>query len=149
MAPDTFEQQLDRAASAHGIDPGFWDIWGNYHHASKETKQAILRAMGVPAETPEELAQSAAEQGRREWERLLPPCIVAGDSEYLEAPLHVPAEHVGERARLTVRQEDGVVGNANSTFARCRMPVPPKWTAARGYAKRRAPRCVFRWDITN
>lgn len=109
MAPDTFEQQLDRAASARGIDPGFWDIWGKYHISSQETKQAILRAMGVPAGTPEELAQAAAGQARNEWERLLPPSIVAGDSEYIDVPLNVPAEHVGERARFTVRQEDGAV----------------------------------------
>jgi 4-alpha-glucanotransferase len=107
MAPHNFEQQLDRAASARGIDPGFWDIWGRYHPAPLETKVAILKAMGFEAGSPEELERSLAAQARREWDRLLPPAIVTLESEEAEFPLNIPAERLGEPAHITVRREDG------------------------------------------
>src|ERR1035437_9159601 len=107
MAPHTFEQLLDRAASSRGIEPGFWDIWGRYHTTAPEAKQAILRAMGFAADTPEELTRSLAAETRREWGRLLPPAIVAGESDAVELALNVPAESLGERARISILREDG------------------------------------------
>ncbi|MBZ5580728.1 MAG: 4-alpha-glucanotransferase [Acidobacteriia bacterium] len=111
MAPDTFEQLLGRAASARGIEPGFWDIWGHYHVTPPETKQAILRAMGHPAGGPEELERALAAQTKCEWERLLPPAVVTGESEFAELPLNIPAERLGERARFAVRREDGTTAD--------------------------------------
>ncbi|MGD0500166.1 MAG: 4-alpha-glucanotransferase [Bryobacteraceae bacterium] len=105
--PNGFDQLLDQAASSRGVDPGFWDIWGQYHATPPETKQAILQAMGVAAGSAEELGRSLANQTRREWGRLLPPAIVTGESDTTELPLHVPAEHLGERVRISVVREDG------------------------------------------
>jgi len=110
MAPETFEQQLTRAAAAHGIGPGFWDIWGRYHETTPATMQAILRAMGFPADTSEQLERSLAAEARREWERLLPPAIVTGESGFVEFALQAPAERlafamypVGLRMKLAPR----------------------------------------------
>ena len=55
MPSDRFEQLLDRAASLFGIDPDYWDIWGHRHFVETEVKQAILGALGVAANTAEEL----------------------------------------------------------------------------------------------
>ena len=107
MAPETFEQQLTRAAAAHGIGPGFWDIWGNYHQTPPATMQAILRAMGFPADTGEQLERSLAEEARGEWERLLPPAIVTGESDFVEFALQAPAERLGESVHIVIRREDG------------------------------------------
>ncbi len=116
MAPDTFEQLLDRAASARGIEPGFWDIWGHYHTTPPETTRAILRAMGLPAESPDELEHSLAAQTKREWERLMPPAVVAGESDHAEVQVNVPAERLGERAHFTVRREDGTTAEFDVTL---------------------------------
>ena len=51
--PDTFEQLLDRAAAQSGIEPGYWDIWGRYHHTTTAAKQAILEALGTAAANPD------------------------------------------------------------------------------------------------
>ena len=107
MAPETFEQQLSRAAAAHGIGPGFWDIWGHYHETTPATMQAILRNMGFPADTAEQLERSLAAETRREWERLLPPAIVTGESDYVEFAMQAPAERLGESAHIAIRREDG------------------------------------------
>ena len=58
MPSETFEQRLDRAASLFGIEPAYWDIWGRQHFTSAKAKQAILRAVGMAADTPEELERS-------------------------------------------------------------------------------------------
>ncbi|HUP03065.1 MAG TPA: 4-alpha-glucanotransferase [Bryobacteraceae bacterium] len=107
MAPDSFEELLDRAAASRGIDPGFWDIWGQYHHTTPEAKRAILGAMGLPAGTEDELRKSMAAAQRREWGRLLPPVVVTGESDAVELALNVPAESLGTRAHITVTPEEG------------------------------------------
>src|ERR1039457_2933250 len=103
MPSDSFEQLLDRAASWYGIDGGYWDILGNYHTTSVAAKQAILRALGVAADSAADLEQALAALARLEWERLLPPAVVAGESGPVELPLHVPAESLAGRARFVGR----------------------------------------------
>jgi 4-alpha-glucanotransferase len=107
MASESFHQILDRASSLYGIEPEFWDIWGKHHVTSDETKCAILRSMGLNVDSAEGLARSLAEGDRREWERLLPPCLVVSENARLPLPLTVPAECLGETVHVTVRHEDG------------------------------------------
>ena len=107
MPAANFDELLDRAAAQHGIDSGFWDIWGRYHQTPAAVKQALLGAMGVAAGNAEELELALADQTRREWERLAPPTVVIGVSDHTELPLNVPAEMLGETAAITVRHEDG------------------------------------------
>jgi len=107
MPPETFEQLVDRAAAAFGIEPGYWDIWGKYHSTSVRVKQAILGAMGIPASTSEQLEEALAVRSRREWERLLPPSLVVSESAPAELPVNIPAELLGQTAAATLRREDG------------------------------------------
>jgi len=107
MPSETFDQLLDRVAAQCGIDPGYWDIWGRYHANPREAKQAILRAMGMVADDMESLQQSLAERTRREWERMLPPVVVASESQDGTLELSVPAESLGERAQFWICREDG------------------------------------------
>ena len=110
MPSETFEQLLDRAASWYGIDGAFWDIFGHYHTTSVAAKQAILRALGVAADSAADLERALAALGRHEWERLLPPAVVAPETGPVVLPLHVAAEGLGTRAHFTVRREDGESG---------------------------------------
>lgn len=107
MPSETFEQQLERAASVCGIEPGYWDIWGRRHATTTEGRQTILRAMGVAAGNREELEHSLAERARRDWQRLLPPSIVTAESPAADLSLNVPVESLGLRAHITVRRETG------------------------------------------
>jgi 4-alpha-glucanotransferase len=107
MPLESFEQLLDRAAAAYGIEPEYWDIWGRHHVTGAPAKQALLAGMGIAAGNAGELGRSLAEIARCEWQRLLPPSIVAGEAEFAELPLNVPVDCLGERARFTVRREDG------------------------------------------
>ncbi len=107
MSPASFEQQLDRAAALCGIEPGFWDIWGRYHSTPASAKQAILGALGIAAADSAGLERSLAARTRREWERLLPPAVVAREGEAAELALSVPADALGETARFHIEREDG------------------------------------------
>ena len=107
MASDSFDVLLDRAASWFGIDGGFWDIFGNRHTTSVATKQSILRALGVAADSASDLERALAALARHEWEWLVPPVVVAGDAGPVELPLQIPAEQLGSRAHFTVWREDG------------------------------------------
>src|ERR1035441_4623755 len=107
MPSDSFEQLLDRTASWFGIDGGFWDIFGDYHTTSVAAKQAILRALGVAADSAADLEQALGALARNEWERLRGAAVVAGENGPMEVPLHVPADSLGQRACFVVRREDG------------------------------------------
>ena len=52
-------------------------IGGGRHTTSAAAKQAILRALGVAADSAADLERSLAALQRHEWERLLPPAVVA------------------------------------------------------------------------
>jgi 4-alpha-glucanotransferase len=112
MPSESFEQMLDRAASANGIGPGYWDIWGRYHATTMEAKQVILRAKGIDASSAEALERSLAALARHEWERLLPPCVVARQTGEVELPLNVPADSQDATARILIREEEGRVSES-------------------------------------
>ena len=107
MPSDSFEQLLDRAASSFGIGAEFWDIFGHRHVTSADAKKSILGALGVAADSQESLERSLAALARLEWERLLPPAVVASKTGSIELPLCVPSDLLGQAARFTVTCEDG------------------------------------------
>ncbi len=107
MNSEQYEVLLDRAADLWGVDPQYWDIWGNRHITPPETKRAILGALGVPAGNAAELAEGLELRARKEWTRLLPAVLVVSESQPLEFPLNAPAEEAGASARCEVRREDG------------------------------------------
>jgi len=107
MPAGTFEQLLDRAASLFGIGSAYYDIWGRQHFTTVETKQAILRALGLPVDGAEELEHALAALERGQWERLLPPAIVTVESDEVELSVNVPADTLGHRARFAIRLEEG------------------------------------------
>jgi 4-alpha-glucanotransferase len=70
-------------------------------------KQAILHALGVAAGDLAGLQHSLAMLSRREWESLIPPAVVADESDEIEFPLNLPVDRVGEPTRISVVREDG------------------------------------------
>ena len=89
MAFSTYDEALDRAAETWGIQPDYWDIFGNRHVTSPQTKRAILESLGIPADTKEGLEQALEEKTRAEWSRLLPPCVVVSENQGRENSLSI------------------------------------------------------------
>jgi hypothetical protein len=53
-------EPLTRLAAAHGVATDYWDWQGRHAPISAETIVAVLAALGVPADTPEEVEASCA-----------------------------------------------------------------------------------------
>ena len=77
MISDQHAKALARAAELWKITPDYWDIWGKKHVTKPETVQALLQGMGIAAGSAEEVNRAIDDRRRREWLRLLPPCVVA------------------------------------------------------------------------
>jgi 4-alpha-glucanotransferase len=107
MPLENFDQLLDSAATALGIEGGYWDIWGNHHTTPATVKQAILASIGVAADSPESLIRALTDRTRRQWARLLTPVVVVSESQPRWLSIQVPAESLDESARVTVRRENG------------------------------------------
>ncbi len=103
---ESYEQALDRAARIWGIEPEYGDTWGRLHTTTPATKKGILKAMGVPAGNREELDRAIEGRLWNEWNRLLPPVAVLGEtgkSFWINVP--VPLE--GLAAEIEIRWEGG------------------------------------------
>ncbi len=125
-ADNRYNDALGRAAELWGIEPQFWDIWGRLHVTSAETKQAILRAMGVAVDGAEQLEQAISHRRERAQTRVVPPCVVL--SETLR-PRQFPAR-IAEAASVEIRHEDGTVDQYPAP-AGAFLPLPE--TLALGY----------------
>jgi 4-alpha-glucanotransferase len=107
MPSATYDEALDRAAETWGIQPDYWDIWGQHHITPPETKRAILASLGIRADTKEELDHALDHRFRDESSRVLPPCVVISENQSpRELAVHLPAELGEMDARVVLKLED-------------------------------------------
>lgn len=98
---------IDRLAELVGIEPFYFDIWGNRRDTSRETKCALLAAMGVGVGSEAEVAGSLREAEERPWRRLLPPVLVVLEGEEPQVPVAVPEDAADAVLRWTLIGETG------------------------------------------
>ena len=67
---------LNRLCEHKGIALAYWDIWGKRHLVSKQTRRALLTAMGVEAGDDPAARQALEACDEAEWRRTLPPVQV-------------------------------------------------------------------------
>lgn len=67
---------LDRLCALSGIEPEYFDIWGNRHVTSEETKRALLAAMHIEANSAADLEHAVDECDAQSWRSLLAPVQV-------------------------------------------------------------------------
>jgi 4-alpha-glucanotransferase len=117
MESENYTQLLDQAARLWRIDPEYWDIWGRKHITSDETKRAILKGLGVHADTAASLRMSVEAHRRREWTCLAPPCLVVTQNTTVELPLHATADLALETAHVEIREETGATHSLEFALA--------------------------------
>ena len=135
LPSETLEAALDRAAALWGILPEYWDIFGRHHPTPPAVKQAILRSMGVPADTREGIDQAIEGRMWRCWSRPLPPTLVMGESDRPEMEVRLPEGSDHHELRLEVDWENG------ETSA---LTLTPRDLPERGTAELRGRRFVCR-----
>ena len=85
-----YEQIIHECAGLYGIQPDYYDIWGQHHQVSVASKLALLKAMHVPTD-PAAMAQTVHEHKQRDGSRLLPPVLVVRvDRQPVQVPLTLP-----------------------------------------------------------
>ncbi len=96
---------LDRLARAAGIAPDWYDIAGERHLVSPETKSALLVDMGFPAHNSGEARESLTRLADDHDRRTLPWSLVARSGEPLKVRL--PLIDGRAPAALRIEREDG------------------------------------------
>src|SRR5512132_4173402 len=117
-------EPLTRLAAAHGVATDYWDWQGRHAPISAETIVAVLAALGVPADTPEEVEASLRDVGDRFWRRTLPATLVTREGWAPWIYVHVPD---GTAVRLTIDLEDGREWEVRQVH----HLVPPRWVDER------------------
>jgi hypothetical protein len=84
MAGKDISKKIAALGCLCGITSQYWDNFGHRHRTSQATYRALLRAMGVDWEDPENLDQEIARRRLGPWGALLEPVE-------LLAPAPVPA----------------------------------------------------------
>ncbi|MGZ8409741.1 MAG: 4-alpha-glucanotransferase, partial [Hyphomicrobium sp.] len=100
-------EALDCLANMAGLEPQYWDIWGNLHTASDDTKRTVLGAMGIAAEDDAAVEASIRHMEERSWQRPLPPVLVVRKDESLKIPLSLLAEFASTEFCCDVLEEGG------------------------------------------
>ena len=100
-------ESLDRLVALAGIQPEYWDIWGNYHGIDDSAKRNILAALRLPAGDEASTTASIRQLAERDWRRLLPPLAAAWEGQSPELLLALPAERAAESLALRLIEESG------------------------------------------
>lgn len=84
---------IDELAGLCGIVPEYWDIFGNKHITSYETKRAILRSMGLKIDSEGDIRNEIDKIKNRPWNRFLEPVkVITEKDQPFRIPIHVFVE---------------------------------------------------------
>lgn len=81
---------LQRLAALKGVSTEFWDFHGKHRVTSAATIRTALGALGVPAETDDELRESLAEHELAPWREVLPDSVVVRRGRESRLSVYVP-----------------------------------------------------------
>ena len=82
-------ESLVRLARAHGVAPEFEAFAGGTQQVAAGTLVAVLAALGVDASSPERVEVALRHAQDAPWRRVLPPVVVARQSQEVQVPVHV------------------------------------------------------------
>lgn len=97
---------ISELASHYGVVDCFFDLSGQNHVASQDTKRALLEAMGLDLSGTEGL-QAALEQKHQEQIAVLPPTMVMIKGADMTLPVQLPDSLQATEAAWTVLLESG------------------------------------------
>ena len=102
MKTPSSDEMIDELSEICGILPEYYDIFGHKKVTSLETQKAILKAMNINLDSPEEMKQEIEKRRERSWKSFVDPVMVISENEQpLAIPVYVPVEE-GEERRLTL-----------------------------------------------
>ncbi|MBI4756181.1 MAG: 4-alpha-glucanotransferase [Betaproteobacteria bacterium] len=102
------DHHLKRLCQDCGIADGYHDIWGTWHETPRETRLALLEALGeLPADDDDAQARLEARIDAR-WQRVMEPVLVwRCDQPPPPLLLHLPAHRMEEGIHWELTEEGG------------------------------------------
>ncbi len=132
-----YEEYIDELSFLCGIVPEYYDITGNLHRTSSETKRAILSAMGINIDSPESVGEELKKRRLGPWLDMIEPVHVLSINEYpLRIPLYLPVEEGLDKKvsiGLTVSDERG--GKRELFSSCCEHVIEERWIDGKRYIK--------------
>ncbi|MEO6822341.1 MAG: 4-alpha-glucanotransferase [Candidatus Nanopelagicales bacterium] len=101
---DTVDDRLAALADAYGVATEYVDHGKMLRHVSAATVRGVLTALGVSAQSTEQVEQSLSQRRLEPWRRTLPPVLVLRQGADIAVPVHVPH---GTGVRVAVELEGG------------------------------------------
>lgn len=105
--PEIQVRLLYHLARLYGVEPVYYDGMGRYQQAPVDSLLAILRVLGAPVETLEDVPGALREFRQRQWQRCCEPIVVAWDGEPAHLELSLPADREGGLADCRLELENG------------------------------------------
>ncbi len=97
-----YDELIEQLSGICGIVPEYWDIFGNRHVASIDTKKAILKAMKIDVDSTESLEAALVREQCKPWCRFIEPVkVLSVNAQPLTIAVYVPVNE-GEERRLTI-----------------------------------------------
>ncbi len=104
MTFHSYEDALNHAAQQCGIEPEFWDIFGNRHVASTETKRTIVEALGMDAGSQAGIEGALRTGNETSASDLIERCRVASVNQQ---PVRLPVHGGDGKFEAKLKREDG------------------------------------------
>jgi 4-alpha-glucanotransferase len=127
---------IDRLARLRGIGDAYHDYRGELQYFSRETKTALLRAMGSAVDDPAALAAELSRLEVERWRKLLP-AVAASNGTWIGVDLNIAARDFGTTFVWTVNLENGELRSGVRSTADCpeiwRGEVEGSWITRRRF----------------
>ncbi len=98
---------VEQLAEMKNISSDYIDAWGNEAYVSKESKAAMLAAMGYDVENETNLARQIDEEKVKYWSNPLDPVLVVKSKESIVLDARLPEALANQVLKYTVKLEDG------------------------------------------
>jgi 4-alpha-glucanotransferase len=98
---------LHRLARLYGIQPAYYDMERHRHQASVEALLLVLRSLGAPVASLQDVPSAWRERWQAVWQRPLEPVAVAWDGEPLLVEVRLPSNIADSALNCQLRLESG------------------------------------------
>lgn len=105
------DEIINELAELCGIIPEYWDIFGNKHITTIETKKAILKAMKLDIDSDESIKKNIDAKKTYPWNRFIEPIkVISVNEQPFKISIYAPVEE-GEEGEIyiswIIRNEEG------------------------------------------
>jgi 4-alpha-glucanotransferase len=108
---NSYEDLIAELAGLCGIVPEYYDIYGNKHIISPETRKAVLKAMNLRTGSFDEVRDEVEERRVAEWRNFVAPVkVISVNEQPMTFQVFIPLEESDEEGlqmSLRVHDEDG------------------------------------------